>query len=122
MNVEDNLNVYEDKVSQHATRCCHCALDHKQNELGTGRGSYVVILLVLLLGALAIVKFNDVSVHCCSSSFSFACILLLNIMSVYYCTWTIDINVTILQKYSGTAAHAQAVDTRLSFSSPATWV
>ena len=101
MNVEDNCRVYKDKVSQHATRCCHCVLDHKQSEFGSGWGSYVVILLVLPLGALAIVKFNGVSVHFCSSSYSFARTLLLNILSVYYCTWTIDINVTILQKYSG---------------------
>ena len=39
-------------------------LDHKQSELGTGRGSYAVILLVLPLGSLTIAKFNGVSVHC----------------------------------------------------------
>ena len=39
-------------------------LDHKQSELGTGRGSYTVILLVLPLGSLTIAKFNGVSVYC----------------------------------------------------------
>ena len=38
---------------------------------------------------------------CCSSFFSFVRILLSNILSVYYCTWTIFVNVTILRKYSG---------------------
>ena len=41
-----------------------CVLDHKQSELGTGWGSYTVILLVLPLGSLMIAKFNGVSVHC----------------------------------------------------------
>ena len=41
-------------------------LDHitKQSELGKGRVSYAVILLVLPLGSLKIAKFNVVSVHC----------------------------------------------------------
>ena len=33
--------------------------------------------------------------------FSFVCILLSNILSAFYCTWTIYINVTILWEYSG---------------------
>ena len=39
-------------------------LDRKQSELGTGRGSYAVILLVSPLGSLTIAKFKGVSVHC----------------------------------------------------------
>ena len=39
-------------------------LDRKQSELGTGQGSYVVILLVSPLGSLTIAKFNGVSLHC----------------------------------------------------------
>ena len=41
-----------------------CVLERKQSELGTGRGSYTVILLVSPLGSLTIAKFNDASVHC----------------------------------------------------------
>ena len=39
-------------------------LDRKQSKLGTGRGSYAVILLVSPLGSLTIVKFNGLSLHC----------------------------------------------------------
>ena len=39
-------------------------LDRKQSELGTGLGSYAVILLVSLLVSLMIAKFNGSSVHC----------------------------------------------------------
>ena len=41
-----------------------CMLECKQSELGTGRGSYTIILLVSPLGSLTVAKFNDVSVHC----------------------------------------------------------
>ena len=41
------------------------------------------------------------------------------VLSVYYCTWTIYVNVTIIAE---TAEHAQAVDTRPSFSSHTAWV
>ena len=76
-------------------------LDRKQSELGAGWGSYAVIFLVSSLGSLTITKFNGLTVHCCSSFFSFVRILPSNILSVYYCTWTIYVNVTILRKYSG---------------------
>ena len=76
-------------------------LDRKQSELGAGWGSYAVILLVSSLGSLTIAKFNGLNVHCCSSFFSLVRILLSNILSVYYCTWTIYVNVTILRKHSG---------------------
>ena len=39
-------------------------LDCKQSELGTGWGSYAIILLVPLLGSFTIAKFNGVSVYC----------------------------------------------------------
>ena len=77
----------------------------KQSELGKGRGSYAVILLVLPLGSLKIAKFNVVSVHC----FVVALFSALYVLSVYYCTWTIYINITIL--WTETATHAQAVGT-----------
>ena len=70
-----------------------------------GGGSYAVILLVSPLGSLTIANFYGLSVHCCSSFFraffSFVRILLSNILSLYYCTWIIYVNTTILRKYSG---------------------
>ena len=41
-----------------------CMLDCKQSELGTGRGSYAVILLVSPLVSLTIAKFIGLSEHC----------------------------------------------------------
>ena len=79
-------------------------LDRKQSKLGTGWGSYTVIMLVSPLGSLTIAKFNDVSVHCfvvALFSALYVYYILLYILSVYYCTWTIYVNVTILRKYSG---------------------
>ena len=92
-------------VSQLATKVLFCVLDRKQSELGRGEvASYAIILLVSLLGSLTIAKFNDLSVHCFVVAlffFSFVHILLSKILFVYYCTWTIYVNVTILRKYSG---------------------
>ena len=78
-------------------------LDRKQSELGAGWGSYAVILLVSSLGSLTIAKFNGLNVHCfVVAHFSdFVRILLSDILSIYYCMWTIYVNVTILRKYSG---------------------
>ena len=68
MNVEDNRCVYEGKdafvqLPTSFGKSAHyevlyviCVLDHKQSELGTGRGSYAIILLVLPLGSLVIAK------------------------------------------------------------------
>ena len=39
-------------------------LDSKQSELGTGQGSYAVILLVSPLVSLTIAKFNGLSERC----------------------------------------------------------
>ena len=74
---EDNRRVYKAKnaflrllTSFGKSVCCElrdaviCVLDRKQSELGTGRGSYAVILLVSPLGSLTIAKFNGMSVHC----------------------------------------------------------
>ena len=97
MNVEDNCSVYEGKDAflQLPTRFGNsvrlrgaviCVLDSKQNELGTGRGSYAVILLVSLLGSPMIAKFNGMGVHC------FA-VALFSALYVYYfrisCPYTI---------------------------------
>lgn len=68
----------------------------------TGQGSYAVILLVPLLGSLTIAKFNSMSVHCFVVALFQLCtyILLSNILSIYYCTWTVYVKVTILRKYN----------------------
>ena len=52
-----------------------------------------------------IAKFNGMSVHCfvVSSSFSFVCILLLKILSVYYSMWTSYMS--IVQIYNGKRLH-----------------
>ena len=93
-------------------------LDRKQSKLGTGWGSYTVILLVLPLGSLTIVKFNGVSVHCFVVALSSA-------LYVYYfrisCPYIIarGQSTLTLQFYRNIAemsAHAQAVDPRPSFS------
>ena len=82
-----------------------CILDHKQSELGIGLSSYAVVLLVLPLVSLMTAKFTSLS-ECCfiiiiAYFFSFVHILLSNILSVYYSTWTSHKNITILRKYSG---------------------
>ena len=41
-----------------------CLTIHQASYVGTGRGSYTIILLVLPLGSLTIAKFNGMSVHC----------------------------------------------------------
>ena len=58
MNVEDNRYLYEGKDAflrlptsfcksvQYEVLSFICVLDHKHSELGTGRGSYAVVLLV----------------------------------------------------------------------------
>jgi len=45
--------------------------------------------------------------------FSFVCIVLLNILSVYYSTLTSYMNLTILQEYGGNDLDTQAVDASL---------
>ena len=74
-NVEDNCRLYEGKdaflrlptsfVSQYATLgAVICVLDRKQTDLGRGRGSCAIILLVSPFGSPTIAKFNGVRVHC----------------------------------------------------------
>ena len=58
-------------------------LDCKQSELGTGRGSYAIILLVLPLGSLTIAKFKGVSVHCFVVALFQLCTYTTNILSIY---------------------------------------
>ena len=41
-----------------------CVVDHKQSELGTGCGSYAVVLLVSLLVSLMIAKFIGLRERC----------------------------------------------------------
>ena len=41
-----------------------CMLDHKQSEIGTGQGSYAIVLVVAPLVSLAIAKFISLSEHC----------------------------------------------------------
>ena len=95
-------------------------LDRKQSELGTGRGSYVVILLVSPLGSVTIAKFNGVGVHCFVVALFLAFTYTMEYPAVYYCMWTIYVNIT--GNIVGTAVHPQPVGTRLSFSSHAAWV
>ena len=71
-------------------------LDNKQSELGTGRGSYAIIFLVLPLGSLMIAKFNGMSVHSfvvALFSALYVHYILSNTLSV---NWTIYVNITIL--------------------------
>ena len=77
-----------------------CLTVNKANQV-QGGGSYAIICQYCRQDHLRLPNFNDVSVlFCCSSFFSFVCVLLSNILSIYYCTWTMYINITILQKYS----------------------
>ena len=71
-------------------------------ELGTGRGQLCRYLVSLAVGVTYDCQFLrlECTLFCCSSFFSFVCILLSNILSVYFCTWTIYVNITILRKYS----------------------
>ena len=91
-----------------------CVLDRKQSELGTGQGSYAVILLVSPLVSLTIAKFNGVSEHCfvvaqlCAyTTFEYLVRILLNI---------IYINITNLQKWPHT--RKQSIPGHVS---PPTW-
>ena len=66
-----------------------CVLDRKLIELGTGRGSYA---------SLSIAKFIDLSERCfVVGFFSFVCILVSNILLVYYSMGTTYVNIRILQ-------------------------
>ena len=80
-----------------------CMLGHKQSELGTGRQQLLRYLVSLAIGVTYDCQFLQLecALFCCSSFFSFVHILLSNILSVLYCTWTIYVNITILWKYSG---------------------
>ena len=101
-----------------------CVFDRKQCQLGTGRGSYAVILLVLPLGSLTIAKYNGLSV---------LCFVVAYFSALYMCT-TFEYLVRILlhvdnlrKRYyfteiAETTVHAQAVDTRPSLSSHVAWV
>ena len=72
-----------------------CMLDRKQSKLDIGQGSYAVILLVWPFGSLTIAKFNGVSLHCFVVAVYSA--LYVYYFRIYYHTWTIYINITILQ-------------------------
>ena len=96
MNVEDNRHVYEAKdaflqlPTSVGKSVCYKVLSFacltvNKASLVQGGGSYAVILLVSRLVSLIIAKFNGLSVHC-SSFFSFKCLQLSNILSVYYFT------------------------------------
>ena len=97
-------------VSQYATNVVIYVLCHKQSELGTGRGSYALAILVSPLVSVMIAKLTNLSDHCFVIALYFSCmrILLLNMFSVYYSTWTSYVNVTILRKYSGNG-HKQLI-------------
>ena len=85
MNVEDNRRVYEGKdaflwlPTSFGTSVRYKVLSFMcvQSELGTGRDSYAVILLVSSLGSLTIAKFNSVSVRC-------SVVALYSVLYVYY--------------------------------------
>ena len=70
--------------SQYTTNVVFCVLHHKQSELGTGRGSYAFVVLVSPLVSVSIAKLTSLSEHCFVMALYFSCILLLNILSIYY--------------------------------------
>ena len=82
-------------VSQYTTNVVICVLHCKQSELGTGQGSYALVVLVSPLVSVMIAKLTSLSEHCFVIVLYFSCIriLLLNILSVYYSTWTSYVNV-----------------------------
>ena len=96
-------------VSQYTMNVVIYVPCHKQSELGTGRGSYILVIVSPLVSVM-IAKLTSLSEHCFVIALYFSCIriLLLNIFSVYYSTWTSYVNVTILQKYSGNV-HKQLI-------------
>ena len=113
MNVEDNCRVYKAKDAflrlltsfsksvRYEVLSFACLTVNKANWV-QGGGCYIVILLVSPLGPLTIAKFNGLSVHCfVVANFSALYVYYFWIfLSVYYCTWTIYVNVTILRKYN----------------------
>ena len=92
-------------------------LDCKQSELGTGRGSYAVALLVSPLVSLTIAKFVSLSERC-------FVVALFSALYVYYFQMSglyIGQAMSTLQFYGNIAEmamHAQAVDTRPFLSFP----
>ena len=115
MSVEDNRHVYEAKDAFLQLPTCFsksvhyevlsfvCLTVNKVSWVQSG-GSYAVILLVSPLVSFTIAKFNGLSVHCSVvAHFSALYVYYFRISCpcIYYCTWTIYVNVTILLKYSG---------------------
>ena len=90
-----------------------CTLDCKQSDLGTGRGSYTVVLVVSPLVSLMIANFIGLS-ECLLWQLFFRLrtvrILLLNILSGYYSMWSSYVHITISRKYLlvEMVVHAQA--------------
>ena len=71
--------------NQYATNIVICVLRHKQSELGTGRGSYTLVVLVSLLVSVMITKLTSLSDHCFVIALYFSCICILHVDKLCEC-------------------------------------
>ena len=136
MNVEDNRHVYEGKDAfLRLPTSFSKSVRYKMplfagltinNAIGVqGRVAICRYLVSLAIGVTYDCQIQrcEWTSLCCSSFFSFVRMPFSNILSAYYSTWAIYVNVTILWNYiAETATHVQAIDTRPSFSSHVAWI